>query len=127
MKRILCLLTISALAVTLFGCVGCGTMSGKESENLKKEAAALPTQLLCLKIQGATYAQLTEFKSRLSSVRGVKNIYQTSFSKEEASSMQVEYAGTSQMLADAIQNLKLEKIAVEVEKFDATGIDLKME
>lgn len=127
MKRLISLLAVLALVFAIAGCGG-KAKEVKAEEPVKKEPVAIvATTLLTITIEGATYSSLTDLKGKLTAIKGVKNIYQGSFSKGEASKMQVEYQGTSQMLADAIQGLKSEKFLIEVEKFDPSSIDLKME
>ncbi|TAL17921.1 hypothetical protein EPN96_03970 [bacterium] len=127
MKRLISLLAVFALVFAIAGCGG-KAKEVKAEEPVKKEpVAVVAATLLTITIEGATYSTLTDLKGKLTAIKGVKNIYQGSFSKGEASKMQVEYQGTSQMLADAIQNLKSEKFLIEVEKFDPSSIDLKMD
>ncbi|TLN23671.1 hypothetical protein FDZ71_02550 [bacterium] len=130
MKRALGILLIFALMLTLAACGG--SKKVKEDEKAKADAAAAAAQpavaastLLTVRIAGATYATLTDFKGKVGAIKGIKNIYQNSFNKDEATIMQVEYSGSTQTLADAIQALKVEKYTIEVQKFDPSSVELK--
>ncbi|GAB4274678.1 MAG: hypothetical protein Kow0092_30100 [Deferrisomatales bacterium] len=117
------------LAVALAGC-GASSATKKEAEGgayIPPAAKAAPSaSLVSLLVEGATYPTLASFKRALAGVPGVNNVYQQSFSKDAASELHVEYQGTAQVLADAIQNLSTQALPIEVLGFDPSQIRLRL-
>ncbi|WP_025321490.1 hypothetical protein [Deferrisoma camini] len=122
-------IVLASAALTLFGCVGSSNKAVKGPErpkaaSLQKRAPA--TALLSVEIEGVDYQTLSLFKQKLRSVPGVKGIYQQSFDANAVSQLQVEYVGTAQTLADAIQQLSSQEMPVQVVSFDPSKIRLRL-
>ncbi len=124
-------IVLASASLMLFACVGSSNKAVKGPERTKtasmqRRPSVPATALLSVEIEGVDYQTLSLFKQKLRSVPGVKGIYQQSFDANAVSQLQVEYVGTAQTLADAIQQLSSQEMPVQVVSFDPSKVSLRL-
>lgn len=122
MKKALTIVLIT-LAAGLAGCAGkISTGSQMQAPN----TSGIVSSLINLSVEGADYRTLTQFKKKLQTIKGVKKVYQLSFSVDKESILRVEYVGITQSLANSLQNLAMKATQVEILQFNPAGISIRL-
>ncbi|NOX25972.1 MAG: hypothetical protein GXP59_07675 [Deltaproteobacteria bacterium] len=117
-------LTIVLITLTV-GLAGCAGKISAGSQ-IKATNSSVVVSLINLSVEGADYRTLTRFKEGLKAIKGVKKVYQLSFSADKASLLRVEYEGVAQSLANSLQNMAMKVMRVEILQFNPTGVSIRI-
>lgn len=125
-KKIIALVCVGIL---LFSLVGCASLRGEKKEKEEVKSAPQPsasTRLITVEVQADSYHILNNFKRRLKSVSGIKDIYQKKFKAHQKSELHVSYAGTMENLADRLAEMSFSSFTIEILGFTQDSINVRM-
>jgi curli biogenesis system outer membrane secretion channel CsgG len=90
-----------------------------------KAPATVQATTVEISLSNVTFGQLKEFEQVVQGIEGVKKVNRLSFSQNTAK-IQVEYAGSSQELADKIFSCKFTNFQIEITGFSESKLEINI-